>query len=158
MYRSSTPQPLLVEGLAAERLYRKQVSNLNTEIARAWNNEIVNNEDSKSEDDECEDDSDVDSIMSIVPDNNDDENWTCTDSDSYVPSIDTLSDCNDKVYDPCFWLPALHHFLMQQEQSVRQLANTGALSLIIAGVGSNCPLLRGISISRYFHFHNMCIG
>ena len=91
--------------------------------------------------------SDMESILSVVSNGEVSSEWNCDDTDAYVPSVDTLSSCSDKVYDPCFWLPALHYSLIQESYSVRQLANTGALSLIIAGISSRCPILRSIALS-----------
>lgn len=98
-------------------------------------------------DEDGDDDSDVDSILSTPMIKDSAADWTCEDSDTYLPSVDTFSGCTDKVYDPSFWLPALHYTLSQKSHSVRQLANTGALSLVIAGVSSRCPVLRAIAVS-----------
>ena len=98
-------------------------------------------------DEDGEDGSDVDSILSAPMMKDSAADWTCEDSDTYLPSVDAFSGCTDKVYDPSFWLPALHYTLSQKSHSVRQLANTGALSLVIAGVSSRCPVLRAIAVS-----------
>ena len=198
-WRSTVPQPIVLEGLQAEREYREQFKLETQEVMVGWSDEDV--EESESESDEStqgntqrkgkmnrkngknngmnggkkngkkndvetdtesgseseegekgneeNDDgehSDDDSILSI-PMKDDVSDWNCDDSDTYVPSVDYLSVSTDKVYDPCFWLPALHFNLMQSPHSVRQLANTGALSLIIVGISSHCSILRSISMS-----------
>lgn len=172
VWRACAPQPLDLEGLPAEQLYRRQFSALLKGISGDW---VVNNRDKgkdqkdgtigsgdsrldtsadnsvegvfDEEEEDEEEEGDTDSVKSIVSVKNSGDDWSCTDSDTYIPSTDSLLVCDDKVYDPCFWLPALHHTLLQEAHSVRQLANTGALSLVIAGVSSRCPVLRALSMS-----------
>lgn len=62
--------------------------------------------------------------------------------------IDHLLFCSNDVYDPSYWIPALHYSLQQDENiSVRQLANCGIISMTIATLGSTCPLLRTYALS-----------
>lgn len=65
--------------------------------------------------------------------------------------FDHLVDCSDKIYDPSYWLPVLHYSLQQHDLSMRQLSNSGAISLVIATLGSCCPLLRTIALSCLQH-------
>jgi hypothetical protein len=51
------------------------------------------------------------------------------------------------VLDPCFWLPAIHTSLHNSYLPVRQLANSGVLSVVVASLGSCCPLLRAYALS-----------
>ena len=182
LWRCALPQPLLAEGLEAEKVYKQQYSILLRDAAQDWTNEEDNgagymqendqfkvndkedgrgcgstqksidlnrdsDEEYESESESEGQDSDTESILSILSEKETSAEWNCDDTDTYVPSVDILSACGDKVYDPCFWLPALHHSLMQQAYSVRQLANTGALSLVIAGISSRCPILRSVAMS-----------
>jgi Nucleolar pre-ribosomal-associated protein 1 len=127
---------------------RKNCSVAGKKLIMAADSEGEEEEEGDSDiDEEGEDDSDVDSILSVPMVKDSAANWTCEDSDTYLPSVDVFSGCTDKVYDPSFWLPALHYTLSQKSHSVRQLANTGALSLVIAGVSSRCPVLRAIAVS-----------
>jgi len=65
--------------------------------------------------------------------------------------FDHLVDCSDKIYDPSYWLPVLHYSLQQYDLSMRQLSNSGAISLVITSLGSCCPLLRTIALSCLQH-------
>jgi Nucleolar pre-ribosomal-associated protein 1 len=171
-WRSCAPQPIDIEGPDAEKSYRVTFSSLVKSVNSDWSGEentdadhSVNKEgrsagrkqgtvphDSSDDSDTDSEEgdahhSDTDSAVSIVSVENRTADWNCDDSDTYIPSVDSLSLCTDKVYDPCFWLPALHYSLLQQPHSVRQLANCGALSLVIAGTSSRCPVLRAIAMS-----------
>lgn len=171
-WRACAPQPIDIEGPDAEKSYRLTFSALVNSVNNDWSGEETADGDvpvSKegrsagrktgkvpqdssvySDTDSEEGDahhSDADSVVSIVSAENTTADWNCDDSDTYIPSVDSLSLSTDKVYDPCFWLPALHYSLLQQAHSVRQLANSGALSLVIAGTSSRCPVLRAIAMS-----------
>jgi Nucleolar pre-ribosomal-associated protein 1 len=127
---------------------RKNRSMAGKKVSIAADSEGEEEEEEGSDiDEDGENDSDVDSILSAPMMKDSAADWTCEDSDTYLPSVDAFSGCTDKVYDPSFWLPALHYTLSQKSHSVRQLANTGALSLVIAGVSSRCPVLRAIAVS-----------
>ena len=127
---------------------RKNRSVAGKKVSVAADSEGEEEEEEDSDiDEDGGDDSDVDSILSAPMMKDSAADWTCEDSDTYLPSVDAFSGCTDKVYDPSFWLPALHYTLSQKSHSVRQLANTGALSLLIAGVSSRCPVLRAIAVS-----------
>jgi hypothetical protein len=68
---------------------------------------------------------------------------------------DLLQHCSDKVLDPAFFMPAFLHVLRNREVSVRQLANSGALSLIIACLGSPCTALRTYALACLQFVQNM---
>ena len=127
---------------------KSSMASKKSKIAVDSEGEEEGEEDSNIDEDGAEE-SDADSIVSapMMKDRDSAADWCCEDSDTYVPSVDVYSGCTDKVYDPSFWLPALHYTLSQKSHSVRQLANTGALSLVIAGISSRCPVLRAIAIS-----------
>ena len=171
-WRACAPQAIDIEGSDAEKSYRLTYSSLVNSVNNDWSgeetadaNQSMNKEGrsagrregavphDSSDDSDTDSEggdahhSDTDSVLSIVSVEKSTSDWNCDDSDTYIPSVDSLSLCTDKVYDPCFWLPALHYSLLQQAHSVRQLANSGALSLVIAGTSSRCPVLRAIAMS-----------
>lgn len=45
---------------------------------------------------------------------------------------DDMRDCDEKVYDPCYWIPCMLYELLSNEISIRKLASCGGLSLILA--------------------------
>ncbi len=52
------------------------------------------------------------------------------------------------VYDPAFWLPALHVAITIAEPSVRRLANTGVLAVNLAALCCTCPMLRSCAMAN----------
>jgi len=80
------------------------------------------------------------------------EEGDATDS---IPEIDLLLQCSDKILDPAFYMPAFLHVLRNQEVSVRQMANCGALSLMISCLGSPCVGLRTCALACLQFVRNM---
>ena len=72
-----------------------------------------------------------------------------------VPTSDLLLNCSEKLLDPAFYLPAVFHVLRNREVSVRQMANSGALSIIVACLGSPCVLLRTCALACLQLVQNM---
>lgn len=78
------------------------------------------------------------------------------DEDTMVtPKFDALINCSDKVLDPAFYIPAMFFVLRNREVSIRQMANSGALSLLIAVLGSSCPALRSCALACLQYVLNM---
>ena len=69
------------------------------------------------------------------------------DPDEAAPRTDRPSAGSERVYDPCYWLPAAQHALYSSEVSIRQLANNGMVSLVVLALSSACPLLRSYALS-----------
>jgi hypothetical protein len=111
-------------------------------------------------DSDSDGDSDVDGMNSDDDDHSDDSynnrrrninklvRFPNGNDDEETPLVDNLlSDCSNKIYDPSYWLPAIHYALYQNDISIRQLANCGCIALVIASLGSSCPIIRTYSQS-----------
>ena len=126
----------------------------------------MSNDDDEDEDDEDDDEDSNDSGDDIddIDDGDDDDDDDCCDFDDIIPSVDDMDDHGDTtptpssnvgttssgkvMYDPCYWLPSLHHLITQPiDLPVRQLANTGVLSLILATLSTKCVVLRTLALS-----------
>lgn len=196
LWRSSIPQPLLIEGKAQEQLYRKHLAELDALYRDEWTNSSGDTDGAPVEDeDETEresvgtgrDDDDDEAVASAADDNDNDEEDNLSqgsdqseshaqphlavsmgessdesdaggdgdgdddvavdaemhDSDEHMRVlVDLLGDCNDAVFDPCYWLPALCHVLHSEEISVRIVGNSGLLSIVLLSLSSTCPLIR----------------
>lgn len=81
------------------------------------------------------------------------EYWRSADSqgdvehEEMLPGLTSLADYDilypaDKIYDPAFWIPALLYTLRADMVSVRLLANSGLLSLVLMTLSSDCFVLR----------------
>lgn len=68
-------------------------------------------------------------------------------SRNILTAQDGLLQCSEDVYDPCYFVPAIFHTLENHELSIRQLANCGGLSLILASLSSVCPTLRSYALA-----------
>ena len=116
-------------------------------------------------------DDDDDDMMSIESPVENDVGGQLFEGEQGLPSVDStdlhsleegLREGSGAVYDPCFWLPALHHMICQPSPSsldeeknqplsssvsVRLLANSGALSLLLGQLGARCPVLHSLALA-----------
>lgn len=59
-------------------------------------------------------------------------------------------------YDPAFWLLVIRHSLRETgERSVRQMANSGALSIVIAALGCHCDVMRAVALSCLHEMYHL---
>lgn len=94
------------------------------------------------------DESVTDSIDLSSSDNNTTAIVSSELTDGVTVSVDTLIDVNAAVLDPCFWVLLVHQSLsLQEDLSVRQLANSGLLSIVVASLASDCVILRTYALS-----------
>ena len=119
-------------------------------------------EDDDEDDDVDDDDEDDDSEGNDSDDLDDDDEANDDDFDDIIPCVDDTDDHTDSnfysitnsnatgkiMYDPCYWIPSLHQLITQPiDLPVRQLANTGVLSLILATLSTKCVILRTLALS-----------
>lgn len=73
-------------------------------------------------------------------------------TDSLAPSLPHTDDLYEfvnfgSVYDPSFWVPAIHLTLSFGEQSIRTLASSGMLLQLFLSLGSICPITRAYALA-----------
>ena len=66
------------------------------------------------------------------------ETWDSLDMDK----TDSRDRGTGTVCDPGFWIPTLFQSLTFEKPSIREIANSGLLSLVLASLGSECTVMR----------------
>lgn len=75
--------------------------------------------------------------------------------DEALPKWDPCLHYSQSSLDPSFLMPLLLFVLRNREVSVRQLANSGALSMIVASLGSACSAMRTYALACLHHVDAM---
>ena len=123
---------------------KSSVAFSSAKCSNAWRHGCAEEENSHSRTDV-----DTDSFGDIESVDASDEN------DGELPKWDPCLHYSQSSLDPSFLMPLLLFVLRNREVSVRQLANSGALSMIVASLGSACSAMRTYALACLHHVDAM---